>query len=39
MRLHVRPPALENNKKYLGDYPFTKAIISFPIDKAISRTF
>jgi uncharacterized protein YdhG (YjbR/CyaY superfamily) len=26
VRLHVRPPVLENNKKDLGDYATTKAI-------------
>ena len=37
VRLHVRPPVLENNKKDLGDYATTKAIISFPVDKAIPK--
>ncbi len=38
VRLHVRPPVLEDNKKDLGDYASTKAIISFPADRAIPKT-
>ena len=38
VRLHVRPPVLENNKKELGDYASTKAIVSFPADRAIPKT-
>ena len=37
VRLHVRPPALEDNKKDLVDYATTKAIISFPADRAIPK--
>jgi uncharacterized protein YdhG (YjbR/CyaY superfamily) len=37
VRLHVRPPVLEDNIKPLGDYATTKAIISFPADKAIPK--
>jgi uncharacterized protein YdhG (YjbR/CyaY superfamily) len=37
VRLHVRPPVLEDNKKDLGDYATTKAIISFPVDTAIPK--
>jgi uncharacterized protein YdhG (YjbR/CyaY superfamily) len=37
VRLHVRPPVLEDNIKHLGDYPTTKAIISFPANKAIPK--
>jgi uncharacterized protein YdhG (YjbR/CyaY superfamily) len=37
VRLHVRPPVLENHKKDLGDYATTKAIISFPADRAIPK--
>ena len=37
VRLHVRPPVLEDHKKNLGDYATTKAIISFPVDKAIPK--
>jgi len=35
VRLHVRPPVLEDHEKDLGDYPSTKAIVSFPANKAI----
>lgn len=37
VRLHVRPPVLENHEKELGDYAATKAIVSFPADKAIPK--
>ena len=37
VRLHVRPPVLEDHKKDLGDYATTRAIISFPVDKAIPK--
>jgi uncharacterized protein YdhG (YjbR/CyaY superfamily) len=33
VRLHVRPPVIEDYKNELADYATTKAIISFPIDK------
>src|ERR1700754_2426906 len=35
VRLHVRPPVLEDHEKELGDYPSTRAIVSFPANKAI----
>jgi uncharacterized protein YdhG (YjbR/CyaY superfamily) len=38
VRLHVRPPVLEDHEKDLGDYPSTKAIVSFPANKAIPAT-
>jgi len=38
VRLHVRPPVLEDNRKDLGDYASTKAIVSFPMDEAIPKT-
>ena len=38
VRLHVRPPVLESHKKDLEGYTSTKAILSFPIDKAIPKT-
>jgi uncharacterized protein YdhG (YjbR/CyaY superfamily) len=38
VRLHVRPPVLEVNKKNLGGYASTKAIISFPADGTIPKT-
>jgi uncharacterized protein YdhG (YjbR/CyaY superfamily) len=31
VRLHVRPPVIENNKNDLRDYSTTKAIVSFPV--------
>jgi uncharacterized protein YdhG (YjbR/CyaY superfamily) len=37
VRLHVRPPVLEDYKKHLGDYATTRAIISFPLDKAVPK--
>ncbi len=33
VRLHVRPPVVEEHKKELAGYPTTKAIVSFPADK------
>lgn len=35
VRLHVRPPVIQDNKKELGGYDTTKAIISFPVDKEV----
>src|SRR5271157_6035110 len=37
VRLHVRPPVIEDNIKHLGDYSTTKAVISFPANKAIPK--
>lgn len=37
VRLHVRPPVLEDHKKELESYTTTKSIISFPMDKAIPK--
>jgi uncharacterized protein YdhG (YjbR/CyaY superfamily) len=37
VRLHVRPPVLEDNIRHLGDYATTKAIISFPANNAIPK--
>jgi uncharacterized protein YdhG (YjbR/CyaY superfamily) len=37
VRLHVRPPVLEDNIKQVGDYATTKAIISFAADQAIPK--
>lgn len=37
VRLHVRPPVLDDHKKALGDYPTTKAIVSFPMDEPIPK--
>ena len=35
VRLHVRPPVIQEHKKELVGYATTKSIISFPADKAI----
>ena len=32
VRLHVRPPTIQEHKKELAGYPTTKAIVSFPMD-------
>lgn len=37
VRLHVRPPVLEDYKEDLGGYTTTKSIVSFPADKAIPK--
>jgi uncharacterized protein YdhG (YjbR/CyaY superfamily) len=37
VRLHVRPPVIDDHKKDLGSYTITKSIISFPMDKAIPK--
>jgi uncharacterized protein YdhG (YjbR/CyaY superfamily) len=38
VRLHVRPPVIENHKKELAGCKTTKAIVSFPSDKEISTS-
>ena len=38
VRLHVRPPVLENNKKDVSEYATTKAVISFPMDRALPKS-
>jgi uncharacterized protein YdhG (YjbR/CyaY superfamily) len=38
VRLHVRPPVLEDHKKDVEEYTSTTAIVSFPADKAIPKT-
>jgi uncharacterized protein YdhG (YjbR/CyaY superfamily) len=35
LRLHLRPPVIQDHKKELAGYPTTKAIVSFPVDKEI----
>ncbi len=35
IRLHVRPPVLQDHGKEVRGYPVTKAIVSFPISKPI----
>jgi len=37
VRLHVRPPVIEDHKQDLASYITTKSIISFPADKAIPK--
>ena len=36
IRLHLRPPVIQDHKKELAGCATTKAIISFPADRAIS---
>jgi uncharacterized protein YdhG (YjbR/CyaY superfamily) len=36
VRLHLRPPVIENHKKQLAGCTTTKAIVGFPPDRAIS---
>ena len=36
VRLHLRPPVIQDHKKKLAGYATTKAIVSFPADRAIS---
>jgi len=38
VRLHVRPPVIQDHRKDLAGYATTKAIVSFPIDKPIPAT-
>jgi uncharacterized protein YdhG (YjbR/CyaY superfamily) len=35
VRLHVRPPVIDNHKEELAEYTTTKAIVSFPANKEI----
>lgn len=35
VRLHVRPPVIENHAEELAGYRTTKAIVSFPADKPV----
>lgn len=35
VRLHVRPPVIQNHKKQLAGYATTKAVVAFPADRAI----
>ena len=37
VRLHVRPPVLQNHAEELSGYPQTKAIVSFAVDKKIPK--
>lgn len=36
IRLHLRPPVIQNHKKELAACPTTKAIVGFPADGTIS---
>ena len=38
IRLHVRPPVIQEHSKELAGYPTTKAIVSFPGDTRIPVT-
>jgi uncharacterized protein YdhG (YjbR/CyaY superfamily) len=38
VRLHVRPPVIQEHSKELAGLPTTKAIVSFPMDKPIPVT-
>jgi len=38
IRLHVRPPVIQQHRKELAGYSTTKAIVSFPMDKPIPMT-
>jgi uncharacterized protein YdhG (YjbR/CyaY superfamily) len=35
VRLHVRPPVIQDNKRELESYATTKAIVSFPVDQEV----
>src|SRR5947209_8611849 len=37
VRLHVRPPVLEDHQKELAAYPTTRAIVSFPVNDPIPK--
>lgn len=38
VRLHVRPPVIQNHKKELAAFFTTKAVVGFTSDKAIPKT-
>jgi uncharacterized protein YdhG (YjbR/CyaY superfamily) len=38
IRLHVRPPVIQEHNEELAGYPTTKAIVSFPMGKPIPFT-
>jgi uncharacterized protein YdhG (YjbR/CyaY superfamily) len=38
IRLHLRPPVIQDHKKELAGCATTKAIVSFPADRAISKS-
>jgi uncharacterized protein YdhG (YjbR/CyaY superfamily) len=35
VRLHVRPPVIDNHKKELTEYTMTKALVNFPVNKEL----
>ena len=35
MRLHLRPPVIEDHKRELAGYATTRAIVSFPVEKEV----
>ena len=38
IRLHVRPPVIQDHSKELAGYSATKAIVSFPMNKPLPST-
>jgi len=38
IRLHVRPPVIQEHRKELAGYATTKAIVSFPMGKSVPMT-
>jgi uncharacterized protein YdhG (YjbR/CyaY superfamily) len=38
IRLHVRPPVIQEHRKELAGFATTKAIVSFPMGKSVSMT-
>ncbi len=38
IRLHVRPPVIQNHRKELAGYKTSKAVVFFPMDEAIPVT-
>ena len=36
IRLHLRPPVIQNHKKLLAGFVTSKAVVGFPADRAIS---
>jgi uncharacterized protein YdhG (YjbR/CyaY superfamily) len=37
LRLHIRPPVIQQHKKELSGYKTTKSIVSFPLDKELPK--
>jgi uncharacterized protein YdhG (YjbR/CyaY superfamily) len=37
LRLHVRPPVLQDHREEVAGYPTTKAIVSFPVGEPVPR--